>query len=110
LSQLPPIIGGFYPVAPPQYINQQPTGVQQLQSNGTNFNQIILEKLDAMDNRLRKLDSIETQKTKMSQKLTLMDERVSSLERQSFDLNKQVSDIELSRQYDSQICDEIKTK
>ena len=63
-----------------------------------------------MDRRLNKLDVIESQISSMSQKLSLMDGRVSSLENNVSHHNKTLCDIEASRAYDAQTCDEIRSQ
>jgi hypothetical protein len=44
------------------------------------INNVILEKLEALDNRLNKLDSIESQINNLTLIMGLMDQRVSTIE------------------------------
>ena len=95
--QVPPYQGAngqlYTPIqsAPPQpytspgYQTQQPMPSQipaapQPSSTNFNFQQFVVEKLEAMDRRLNKLDVIENQISTLSQKLSIMDGRVTSLQ------------------------------
>ena len=69
-----------------------------------------MDKLEQIDSKLRKLDSIETQLKDMSGKLSQIEDRVSSLESKSLSTNSKLTEIEASRHYDSQTCDEIRRK
>ena len=69
-----------------------------------------MEKLEAMDRRLYKLDNIEQQLSTLSHKISSMDGRVSSLESKICTHNTQLTEFEVSRAYDSQTCDEIRSE
>ncbi|XP_045198378.2 uncharacterized protein LOC123552704 [Mercenaria mercenaria] len=90
-------------MTPPQY-------QQQLTQSSIPVNQAIMEKLEAMDKRLNKLDLIESQISNLTQKMTVMDQRVSSLEGKIYEQNSKLTEIEASRNYDSQLSDEIRKK
>ena len=97
----------------PAYQSPQAMPMQtapQQPSNVNNFQQFVIDKLEAMDRRLTKLDNIEHQLSTLSQKLSNMDGRVSSLESKISAHNNQLSDIEVSRAYESQTCDEIRSE
>ena len=70
----------------------------------------MVDKLEALDRRLNKLDIIEHQMSSLTQKLSNMDGRVSSLEGKVHNTNCRINEIEASRAYDSQTSDEIQTK
>ena len=80
------------------------------QVGNLNFQQFIIEKLESLDRRLNKLDTIETQISGLSQKLSIMDGRVSSLEGKVHNNNYRLTEIEASRAYDSQTCDDLQSK
>ena len=92
----------------PSQVTQAPSQSQQF--GNFNFQQFVVDKLEALDRRLNKLDIIETQMSSLSQKLSNMDGRVSSLEGKLHTNNCRISEIEASRAYDSQTCDELQTK
>ena len=46
----------------------------------------------------------------MSQKMTTLDNRVSCLERSAQENSKKLTEIEASRAYDSQVCEELVSK
>lgn len=75
-----------------------------------NFQQAVLNRLDAMDKRLGKLDTIEEQINTVTKKLSAIESRVSALESSSVDMNKRFAEIETSRVVDAQTCDEILSK
>ena len=83
----------------PQHINIS-------SEQNTNFQQTILHRLDSLDKKLGKLDSIENKISTISQKMTSMDTRLSALEH----LNQKMQDLEKSRLFDSQSVDELKSK
>ena len=83
----------------------------------TSINQVILNKLESiesrqqtMERRLDKLDIIENQVTNLSQKFNQMETRLSSLESKLYQYDRKLNEIEASRHFDSQTCDEIKSK
>lgn len=98
--------------APPQHhtVAHNSPSQQQPQQSTENFQQFVVDKLNSFDKRLGKLDSIETQLSTLSQKLSTMDTRVYSLETSVHETNSRVTDIETSRAFDAQTCDEIKLK
>lgn len=115
LSQIPPYPGNYYASTPMSQQFTHPPVASFHQQNPNvqstpNINQIILDKLEVMDTKLRKLDSIEKQIHDMSTKLSHMDARVTSLETKSHESSRKISEIEASRHFDSQSCDEIKNK
>ena len=75
-----------------------------------NVNQAIFDKLEAMDLKLRKLDSIDEKIQDLSKKLSSLDSRVNSLENKVEESNRKIVEIEKSSLFDSQSCEEIKTK
>ena len=62
----------------PSQVTQAPSQSQQF--GNFNFQQFVVDKLEALDRRLNKLDIIENQMSSLSQKLSNMDGRVSSFE------------------------------
>ena len=97
LASIPPYPGNYQQSYSP-VCNGLPSPTPQY--NG-NFNQLLLDKLDTMDKRLQKLDTIEQQLSFMSHKMTLMDNRVSSLELTLSDTNNKIRDIETSHEIDA---------
>ncbi|KAH3695822.1 hypothetical protein DPMN_083280 [Dreissena polymorpha] len=75
-----------------------------------NFQKSVLDQLRSLDNRLNKLDSIETQLSNLTMKLSNMDVRVTSLEGTVRKVDSRVTDVETSRAFDSQTCEELKLK
>jgi len=71
--------------------------------------QCVLEKLEAIDKRLNKLDSIETQISCLSTKIAGVDRRVIALESTVSVHSKTISDIEVSRSFDAQICSDLQS-
>jgi len=61
-----------------------------------------------MDKRLTMLDSINSKVTEMSHKMSEFDTRVCRLESGLSDHTGKIADLERSREFDSQTCDEIK--
>ena len=86
----------------PQYVNAS-------QLNET-FQRQVLDKLSSLDQRLTKLDSIEKHLTSLATKITSIDTRVTSLESSAKVMNSKVVEVEASRAYDTQSCDELKDK
>lgn len=86
----------------PQPINQSQ------QSNS--FQQIVLERLESMDKRLSKLDTIEKQLSSLSVKMTSLDNRILALETSSKETNDRLTQVENSRMFDSQANDELRSK
>lgn len=104
--------GMYYTPQPQAYMTQQsvsPIAYPASQPN-MNFNQIILDKLEALDTRLGKLDSIDKQLHDMSQKLSLIDIQVSSLESTAKQTSIKIMEIESSRATESQFYDDISSK
>lgn len=64
----------------------------------------------SLDKRLNKLDAIEKQLSTLSTKLSNIDTRVTSLESSVRDVDARVTDAEMSRAFDSQTCEELKSK
>ncbi|XP_045174508.2 uncharacterized protein LOC123535821 [Mercenaria mercenaria] len=111
IAQVPGYQGQFLPphtqfMTPPQY-QQQCT---QSSMPTMPINQAIMEKLEAMDKRLNKLDIIESQISNLTQKMTVIDQRVSSLESKVHEQNSKLTEFEVSRNFDSQSNDEIRKK
>ncbi|KAH3865003.1 hypothetical protein DPMN_028037 [Dreissena polymorpha] len=110
--------GAFYtpqqniPPNTPYHINASP----QMQPNippptyNENFQKSVLDQLRSLDTRLNKLDSIETQLSNLTMKLSNMDVRVTSLEGTVRKVDSRVTDVETSRAFDSQTCEELKLK
>ena len=113
-----------YPTVPPnpghhEQLYTPPNNQYMVQSNQIsmspkpatdNFQQFIIDKLEAMDTRLNKLDSIDSQLSNLTKRLSIMDTRVSSVETSITDTNKRLIELEVSRSVDSQSCDEIRSK
>ena len=98
-----------------QYIHAspqlQPTVIPPVcNSYSDSFQKSVLDKLMSLDNRLNKLDSIEKQLTSLSTKISNMDVRVTSLEGSVRGVDSRVTEVEASRAFDSQICDDLKSK
>lgn len=72
--------------------------------------QYIQDKLESIDMRLRKLDTIENQLSSLSSKLNTVENRVTSLERTVTENNTKLLDIETSRNVDAQICSDLESK
>ena len=111
--------GGYFtpPSHPPSQFNssqsqyQSQTQIPQSpQQPNYNFQQLVLDKLENMEQRLFKLDSIDNKLCELTKKMTVMDGRVSSLESKVSDNMRTLIGIEASRAHDSQTCDEIQTK
>ena len=108
----PSLHGQYY--TPPHnpympHFTQMPASPKPVTSSD-NFQQFVIDKLEAMDSRLKKLDSIDNQLSSLTQKLTAMDNRVSSVECNITDNNRRLIDREVSRAHDSQTCDEVRAK
>ncbi|XP_060585205.1 uncharacterized protein LOC132741129 [Ruditapes philippinarum] len=88
--------------------NQHPsqTGFQ----SNEGFQQFVVDRLTSMDNRLSKLDSIEQQISVITSKMTSLDTRVTFLEATARESDSKMNDIEKSKAFDSQICDELQKK
>jgi hypothetical protein len=69
-----------------------------------------MDKLESMDQRLRKLDNIETRVTRIDEKVGSLDRRISSLESDLNEQRRKLNEIEASRNYDSNFCDTLKQK
>ena len=91
----------------PQMVNQSST---QQSSPGVSFQQAILDRLDSLDNRLGKLDSIEKQLSNLTKKVTSMESRLSVLETTCTESKLKITELENSRSFDSHILDEVKNK
>jgi hypothetical protein len=79
------------------------------QDMNSNF-QAILNRLEIMDKKLEKLDSIDRQVNSLSQKMSALDCRITFLETSVKECNGKLIEIEVSRSHDSQTCDEIQSK
>ena len=117
LSQMPPYPVNYYTTTPiqQQYLQQtqSPAACSTPLQNPLsmqNPNQAILDKLEMIDKRLYKLDSIDSQLKEMSKKISHIDTRVISLETSSVGWNKSISEIEASRAFDSSTCEDLKHK
>ena len=117
--QVPPYPGpgphGPYYTPPSQYSSQTQFNTQSQVPNSPqqpnfNFQQIVLDKLFNMEQRLNTLDSIDSKLSNLTQKMTIMANRVSSLESKVNGNYRKLNDIEASRAHDSQTCDEIQNK
>ena len=107
---------------PPNIIQQPPNIIQQANAGGQNSEQMINmsqlqavlcrmeSKMGDMDSKLKTLDSINSQVNSLNVKLSKFDDRVTSLETKLCETNSRLVDIEASRAFDSQTCDEIKKK
>ena len=87
-----------------------PVSTSPQQTGNVNFQQFVIDKLESLDRRLNKLDSIEIQISSLSNKLSKMDDRVSSLEGSFHNSSRRITEIEASRAYDAQTCDELQSK
>lgn len=74
------------------------------------YNQIILDKLEMMNKRLCKLDSIESQVKSINERVVTIDTRLTLLETSVREQGRRLNDIEASRNYDSQVCHDLETK
>ncbi|KAH3830507.1 hypothetical protein DPMN_103751 [Dreissena polymorpha] len=74
------------------------------------FQKTVLDQLMSLDNRLNKLDSIEKQLSTLTTKLGNMDTRVTTLECKVKDVDTRVKEVEVSRAFDSQTCEDLKSK
>ncbi|KAL4236796.1 hypothetical protein ACF0H5_005183 [Mactra antiquata] len=92
------------------YNNSQSPQQQPVQQNNDSFQQIVIERLNSMDKRLSKLDRIEDQLSSIANKLLSLDTRVTSLELTSRDNRSKINDLEASRAYDTQVCEDIQSK
>ena len=106
----PPKMFTQHPMYPTQQFYNSQHQQYQVQQNQTPSLHVILEKLDNMDRRLNKLDSIETQIVEMNKSVLLMGSRISSVERTMNETNTKLFDLEVSRNFDSQLCEELKQK
>lgn len=70
----------------------------------------IMQRFDTIDRRLCKLDSIETQVSQLSQKMTDIDKKVGSLEHDLHEQSRKIVDLEASRNFDSAQCNDLKSK
>lgn len=106
-----------------QYIQQSPANNIQFQQPVYQDNlssrdlSDIVATLKRLETKMNKLDAIEQKVSTMSEKISSFERRVTSLESVLADTNKQVSDtskrmneIETSRVYDSQVCDDLNNK
>lgn len=82
----------------------------QTQQYSDNFQQTVIERLNSMDKSLKKLDSIESQLSTLSQKMASMETRVLTIEKKLSETSKNVTELETSRAMESQIYDEIQAK
>jgi chaperonin cofactor prefoldin len=74
------------------------------------YHQMVLDKLESMDKRLNKLDYIEQQVNKINERVSSLDTRISHMESKLHDQGRKLIDIEASRNFDAQLCDEIQKK
>lgn len=112
--------GSFYTtppaqtIHPTQFINQPPIPLSPAQTTCAgateNFQQYIIDKLNSMDKRLCKLDTIESQLTDLSRKINQIDNRVISLEASSREANSRLTEIETSKAVESEVFDDIISK
>jgi len=96
----------------PQLSTMTASPVQQTQSqlSTDNFQLYVVEKLNAMDSRLSKLDSIETKISEVSRQIGKIDTRVTSLESVSRETSNRLTEVETSRATESQLFDDITLK
>ena len=81
------------------------------QLSNDNFQVYVVEKLNAMDSRLSKLDSIETKLSEISRRqIGKIVTRVTSIETVSRETSNWLTEIETSRATDSQLFDDITLK
>ena len=104
-------VGAFYtpPQQQQQFINPSPIQNAGLSTMGS-FQQLILERLDSLDKKLGKLDSIESKMSDITKKLSSMDSRLCSLEKSQQESNQTVQELENSRLFDGQSVDDLKSK
>jgi hypothetical protein len=98
------------PMTPPPQMPQSQTQHYNNPVSPIIDNTVIMSKLEAIDLRLRKLDSIEEQVLNINSKISSMNHRISSLESKMSDSNKTILELEKSRTFDSQVCNEISSK
>lgn len=119
--QTPLVTGSPYPHGsipiPPYYSPTQyfgtpaPTQVTYQQSTHPGVSmESIHEKLERIEKRLSKLDTIEKQLSCMSSKISSIDNRVTSLERSVNDNNTKLTELEVSRNLDASICSELQNQ
>lgn len=70
--------------------------------------EMLLQKVNNIDSRLNKLDSIEKSVESVKTKLNSIESRVTKLERGFEASEKKLVDLETSRSFDAQNCDELK--
>lgn len=106
-------LGSAFPngtmAAPPYYSPTQfySAPVSPAPQTGVNF-QLIQDKLECIDQRLKKLDTIEQQLSVLSSKIESVDNHVTSLEKSVNENNKK--ELEISRNVDAQLCSELQAK
>jgi hypothetical protein len=101
--------------SPPSYMNLGvPTNTQTLRTTlpavPPTYNQMVLDKLEALDKRLNKLDTIEAQVKSIHERVASLDTRLTFLETSVHDHGRKLIDIEASRNYDAQVCTELENK
>lgn len=67
-------------------------------------------RMEAVDSKMNKLNDIEKQVKSMSLQFSKFENRVTSLETEVTQTNKRVVDLENSRAFDSQTCEEVNSK
>jgi len=87
----------------PQLSTMTASPVQQTQSqlSTDNFQVYVVEKLNAMDSRLSKLDSIETKISEVSRQIGKIDTRLTPLESVSREISNRLTEVETSRATES---------
>lgn len=102
-----------YYMAPQAIINSQNLGqspqftTQNIQP-GVSLNQAIMSRLDSIDNRLKSLSMIEQQLVNINSKISTLDSRVTENENTVKLVQRTVSDLEESRNFDSRTLDTLK--
>jgi hypothetical protein len=64
----------------------------------------------SIETKLSKLDKLESEMCKISQKISSVETRVLSLETKVTDTNSRLTEMEVSRNFDTQVCDELSNK
>ena len=107
LQHIPPYCGPFYPYPQSPYpqfaTNSSPQSATQTVSQQTqqpSFQQSVLDKLESIGKQL----------SSVSQKMTDLDKRVSSLENTALGNSRKLIEIDASRAHDSKVCDELLSK
>lgn len=94
------------------YQNMQQTFQENISAHGFADVQATLKRLElriqTVDSKMEKLNDIESKISSMNQLITKFERRVSSVETKMTAVEKRMEEMEASRAYDSQLCDEAK--